>query len=119
MRKLIYFSLTLFLLLVVVVQGYFFAKPKIILTNLSETRIDEFQLQLPTNRIVIGPVEPGAQETIYFSFQETSGETSYFVRQAEFTTDSVSGYYDAAGQLLRKYEYIFQADGRMEVIVRE
>ena len=119
MKRLIYLTLILILLIVIVVKGYLFAKPKVIFTNLSENRIDEFQLQLPTSRIVIGPVEPGGHEIVYFSFQETSGETSYSVRYAEFIADSKSTYYESAGQLFRKYEFIFHPDGGVEIDIRE
>ena len=119
MKKLIFGFLIFILLLILSVSGYLFAKPKVVVRNLTDSDIKEFKIKLPSSRIAIGPIAPGEVEVVYFSFQQVSGEAKYSAYHDELSTITGVIHYDSSGQLFRKVEFTFESDGNVNIQVRE
>ena len=119
MKKLFIGLFLIIALLGISVSGYLFAKPKVVFKNMTDREIEEFELKLPSSRIVIGPIAPGAEEVVYFSFQETSGEASYIINDGQLVSNTDKFYFDSKGQYFRKLTFTFQSDGNVKIDIRE
>lgn len=61
------------------VIAYRLASPEIIVANVSGSTIQEVIIELPSNRIVFGAIQPGTESTIYYSTTQGDGVYSYSI----------------------------------------
>ena len=75
--------LTVSLLLALAISSIFvhrLASPEIIVDNVSNLIIEEVVVQMPSNRLVFGEVQPGQSDTIYYSPSQSDGTYHYSIR---------------------------------------
>ena len=79
MKKLAIIFTVLIGLGVMGVLGYRLASPEIAVANVSGSTIQEVIVELPSNRIVFGSIQPGSESTIYYSATQREGVYSYSI----------------------------------------
>lgn len=94
-----------------VLAGYHLLSPKIVLVNESGQEYEEFVVKLPASCVSIGPILPGTEQTIYYSFQDMDGTIAYALRSQgrEITNGSFSYYSD--GELARTIRFVINVNG--------
>lgn len=118
MKQFVKFSLVGLVVMLLAVMGYLYAKPKVVIRNLTDGVIEEVRIKLPSSGVSVGPIAPGTEELIYFSFQETSGVALLAVDGGGFDTTSAELFYDVTGQMFRKLEFDFHPDGSVNIKTR-
>lgn len=58
---------------------YRLISPEILIENASRMAISEVIVQLPSNRVVFGGIQPGAESRIYYSSLQSDGVYNYSV----------------------------------------
>jgi len=84
--------------------AYRLATPEIEIKNSGTAAIAEVVITLPSNRVVFGPIEPGASSTIYYQIDQAEGTYQYVVRfENEVSLSGSCGYVTSAeyGKRLR------------------
>lgn len=115
MRRVLLATLAIAVLGALGATGYHFASPKVELRNLSQQTVDEFRLQLPSSRLTIGPIAPGAFERMYFSLQSKDGDADYSLWSGGEQIASGSLPYGAKGQLFRRIAVVIHPDGSVAI----
>lgn len=63
--------------------GYLLVAPEISVANVGRTTIEELIVQLPSSRVTISELIPGADQSIYYSASQADGTYDYAVRFAD------------------------------------
>lgn len=90
---------------------YHYSMPKVVLANQSSNHYDELVVQLPSSRVSIGPIPPGASELVYFSPQDSCGELRYSLQFQGNEQAQGTLAYDAKGQFFRVIRIVIRHDG--------
>lgn len=79
MKKSVYVVVSI-LLLLAAMFGYHRLSPKVELLNNTGLTFDELIVQLPLNRISVGPVLAGNEYRVYYSLQQQQGAATYVLK---------------------------------------
>ena len=79
MKKLAFTITGLVALGAIGIFAYTLVSPEIVIVNSSASTLQEVIVQLPSNRIVFGEIQPDSKSTIYYSATQSDGEYSYSV----------------------------------------
>lgn len=73
MKAALIFTLSLAVVGLVAYFGYFFISPNITVVNSSSEEVSKIVVALPGSRLDFGALEPGAENTIYYSISQADG----------------------------------------------
>ena len=113
-RMLAIWLLSIIVAIALALATYHYASPMVVLTNESLIHYDELLVQLPSGRVSIGPISPGASELIYFSPQALGGEVHYSLLSHGNEQAHGTLQYVPDGQLFRVIRIIIRKDGTVE-----
>ncbi|WKE65173.1 hypothetical protein PVT67_16140 [Gallaecimonas kandeliae] len=108
--------ISLALLLALLYAGlaaYKHLSPKAVLRNDSDQRFQQLVVELPTSRLVFGPIYPHSEQHIYFSRQEKAGLVRYRLERDDKAVAQGQLPYDGAGEWGRTLNFNIATDGSL------
>jgi len=115
MVKALKISVTLLLVSIVGIIIYQWLSPKVIVINHSNIVYDQLVIKMPKSRISFAPILAKQTETIYYSFQNSSGVVIYqLYREGQIVTAGALNY-DGRSELTKTIEFNIKLHHKIEV----
>lgn len=110
-------KLAIIILVIVALAGagllaFKLGSPEIVVENASASTIREVVVELPSNRVVFGEIQPGSESTIYYSATQGDGVYAYSIEFAGAPKLVGSCGYVTGNEIGKRLHLVIETEGR-------